>query len=366
MTRLVLVGAGHAHMQVLLAFYAKPIKNLEIILISSERNAYYSGMLSGYLEGIYSIDQVGIPLDQLCAKWKYTFVLSTVVHVDPFRKTILMDSQHQISYDLLSFNLGSFSANDYIQGVDQYAQKIKPLERFINMRQQLLSAKQLVMVGGGATTVELASILRLKQNQQEIVCPITIICKHLIMSQSGSHISQEVRRFLLNQNHILYEEDEVISIDERKVYTKQGKALPYDQVLWLTGPAAPLVFRDSELPVNEQGFLKVNEFLQVTPFPSIFAAGDCMSMAHYPGLPKSGVYAVKQGKVLVRNIRKFIDNKPLKIYIPQKKYLAILSLGNKQGYLIYGKWAFFGKWTWKCKNVIDRIYMHKFLKFIRH
>ena len=53
MKRVVLVGAGHAHMDVLRGWVDAPVPNVELVLVSPSRLAPYSGMVPGWLQGTY-------------------------------------------------------------------------------------------------------------------------------------------------------------------------------------------------------------------------------------------------------------------------------------------------------------------------
>jgi len=100
--------------------------------------------------------------------------------------------------------------------------------------------------------------------------------------------------------------------------------------------------------------------LQCIDHPSIFGAGDCVSLIPYPELEKNGVHAVRQGPILWHNILAYLDKKTLRDYKPQSKSLAILSTGKRTGLLLYGNIALSGSWTWQMKNRIDRSFIRKF------
>ena len=51
---LILIGGGHAHLSVLMKLSKNPIDGNRITLISNEIDTPYSGMIPGYIEGIYS------------------------------------------------------------------------------------------------------------------------------------------------------------------------------------------------------------------------------------------------------------------------------------------------------------------------
>jgi len=80
------------------------------------------------------------------------------------------------------------------------------------------------------------------------------------------------------------------------------------------------VTADSDLDILN-GYFRVNDFLQSTSHPNIFAGGDCITMESYadqtPTFPsKAGVYAVREGPIIAQNIANQIKGDPLIPYVP--------------------------------------------------
>ena len=68
-TRVVLVGGGHANVQILKNLSEKFIQssdNLSLVMISDFPKAYYSGMLPGSISYFYKTEQIQIDLVALC------------------------------------------------------------------------------------------------------------------------------------------------------------------------------------------------------------------------------------------------------------------------------------------------------------
>lgn len=66
-----------------------------------------------------------------------------------------------------------------------------------------------------------------------------------------------------------------------------------DACVWCTQASAAPWFADSGLPVDSEGFIAVNEYLQLDGGPgNVFAAGDASGSKKFPR-PKAGVYAVR-------------------------------------------------------------------------
>lgn len=360
MRKLLLVGGGHAHLNVIKALRKAPIKDVEVVLISPSQYQYYSGMFSGFTEGIYTKDQCRIDLASLTKSSSVKWIEGAVISIDAEQKLVLTEKGDVISFDAVSFDIGSLTAGNANLSSNEHIHTIKPNYNVINTINEIKRADHAVIVGGGAAGIEISSSLSSWRSTHNLNLPVTLISGNRLLEKKSEKVTANIKKSLNKRNINILENEKVTDIKSNKLITSSNKSLQYDKVLWLTGPKAPNIFKVSKLPVDKKGYLLVEDTLQVKKYPFIFGAGDCVSLTNYPSLEKNGVHAIKQGHILHQNLRGFFETGEGVLYKPQKNVLSILSLGDKEGFFMYKDYSLTGKWAWHLKNYIDTTYMKKY------
>nr|WP_240050786.1 FAD-dependent oxidoreductase [Metabacillus litoralis] len=348
LSHILLVGGGHAHLTILRSLLNEKISH-KITLISASTYQYYSGMFSGFTEGIYQEDEIRINLQQLCERASIEFIEDTIDKIDPITKTVIGKSGTTYTFDLISFDIGSKS-----KAFNQNT--IKPNYLFTEEISMFRSSEAPTVVGGGAAGVELALSTLAWRKAQNIKGDVILVSSSPLLTSYGYKASKKITSIAKLKGIKMVENERVEHVKATTIVTKNGMKVPYTHVLSLTGPTGHQLFQS--LSANENGFLKVTDYLQHRKYAFIFGAGDCITLESNPTLPKNGVYAVRQGKVLWKNIKHYLSAEILTTFKPQKKFLSIMSTGNKEALLSYGNIVLHGKLPWRLKHFIDK----KFIK----
>lgn len=358
--RVVLIGGGHANIQVLhgLADWKRSL--FDLTLISDSQQAPYSGMIPSYLAGEYDTAQLQFDLKKICERYGFQFLQGSVTSLNAASQTISLDSGHETQYDLASLNVG-------IQPVTlpslhpENMILIKPISGLIKKWASLIHLAKnsnLNVVGGGAGAFEIAvaCAVRFQKESHQI---------QLITGQQGllptlNPIAQKLARATLKKLNIrVFEGSRVRQLQDQTLRLENGASISSTVSLIATTAGAPAWFKTTDLPLNREGFVQVQSNLLVKGQSQLFAAGDCCEFLS-EHLPKAGVYAVRQGPILIENLKAQILGLPLKAYQPQKDFLMILITGKKRALACKGSWAFEGRLPWLLKNWIDLRFMNRF------
>lgn len=358
--RLLLVGAGHAHLEVMRQYKENRMDSVDICLITPSPYQYYSGMFSGFTEGLYSLEDTRVDIKEYAEKAGVQLIQKKAYKLHPGQRKLECHDGSVYPFDLISFDIGSQSIPPDFQ--DTVARSIKPNYEFTDQIEQLRSTTQPLIVGGGAAGVEIALSIQTYKQKHDIPGQVRLVTSDKVLAESSKLVSKKLKSIIEKKGIRLWENERVEQIEDHYIKTDKGNKIRHTGVLWLGGAIAHPIFKQSGVKVEKRGFALVRETLQFKDYDYIFGAGDCVTMEDHPEMAKSGVYAVRQGPILWNNLKNYINERPLETYTPQKKALYILSTGRKKGFLVYGPVVYHSHRSWKMKNKIDREFMDKYKK----
>lgn len=364
---LVLVGAGHAHVEVLREFGRNPAAGLRLTLITREVATPYSGMLAGFVAGHYAYGDFHIDAAALASRAGGETWRDEAVGLDVARRRVLLRDRAPVGYDVLSLDTGSHPDTTSIPGLAQIA-PVKPIDGFLLAFGALLDrvraadGHRIVMVGGGAGGVELLLAVerRLRRELPGRSPVFTLVTGGPdILPGFPERMRARFRRIMAQRGIALRCGHLVVAASAGGVQLADGSQIEADQILWATQAAPPAWLRETGLALDPHGFLRVDAELRAVGHPEIFAAGDMVAFDPRP-IPRSGVYAVRAGPVLAHNLRAMLDGSRPRPYRPQRRALYIMSTGDRHAIATRNGLVIEGDWVWRLKDRIDRRFIARY------
>ncbi len=378
----VLVGGGHAHVEVLRQAALRRPAHVRLTLVAREAMTPYSGMLPGLIAGQFHVEDCFVDLWRLCRAAGARMIHDEVRGIDLAGSTIHCGQRGALAYDKLSLDIGSTPDLAGVAGAADHALPVKPVPAFRRRWAALERTlgpdrtRTIVVVGGGAGGVELclslqhrvrglAKTARLRQGGDDAVEDdswarfVVVSGTDRILPGHRPGVRRAFERELARRGVELRLGQPVVSVEPAAVVLADGTRIDADATIWTTSASAPAWLRDTGLGLDERGFVMVNQYLQSRTHAEVFAAGDIAAFGPKK-LAKSGVHAVRQGVTLAANLLATPD-RPLRAHAPQSNVLALVSTGYRDA-VVSHRWlpAARGLLVWLWKERIDRRWMRMY------
>jgi NADH dehydrogenase len=371
--RVVIVGGGAGGLELAtkLGNTLGKKKIAEIILIDAKKTHVWKPLLHEIAAGSLNPDKD--ELEYLAqAHWHhFKFRYGRVNQVDSRNKTVSIEPTYdidgteiiplrKIKYDTLVLSVGS-TVNDFnIPGAKEFAVALDTQDQAERFHQKLhnsiLRAQtqkgsvrpgqlEVVIVGGGATGVELAAELHKATREMtayglDRVNPDRDISIYLVEASNRllpalpPKISASVESELRKLNVKLFLGERVTKVTKEGIETQSGKKILSSLVVWAAGIKAPeFLSQIRNIETNSIHQVKVESTLQSTSDANIFAFGDCAACPVKPGshllVPPRAQAAHQQASMLYKSIKSRVlkPNKALPNYI-YKDYGSLVNLGR--------------------------------------
>jgi selenide,water dikinase len=355
-TDLVLLGAGHAHVEVLRRFAMRREPGVRLTLIGREPETPYTGMLPGLIRGDYTFDQAHIDLAPLAASAGARLILAEATAIGLAEHRVAVNGRPDVPFDLLSLDVGGAPAMPPGGGVP-----VKPIGTFLDrlaaLEAGLDRGARVAVVGGGAGGTELA--LALARRYRERVRIVLVCDGPEPLASAPSYARSVARAALVDAGVELACGVRAGNWAGGRLTLSDGSSLDVASALWATGVVGPAFLAASGLACDAAGCVLVDATLRSVSHPQVFAAGDCAAIEGSPR-PKSGVWAVRAGTPLAANLRRAARGRPPRRWRPQAEALAILSLGQGRALAWRNGVAVSGRLVWRWKDWIDRRWMRMY------
>lgn len=328
-------------------------------------------MLPGVLAGQYAADRMMIDLVRLCASAGARLIVGNVTGLNLEARQLLFSDRPEVPFDVLSIGIGSIPSQVGVRVHGHSLLAIKPMQTFLPRLKTRLAGLdrahperplRIVVVGAGAGGTEIALCLpqRLAKWYGDRKFELTLVSgDQQLVSGSLAKTSGMIRQELSSRAVQIIAGRRVQKIRANQMSLDNGQEIDHDLAIWATGAVAPPLLSNLGLKTDGKGFLLTQNDLRVVGGHPIFAVGDTGTMVERT-TPKAGVYAVRQGPILWRNIPRLLKGQQLEEYRPQRDFLSLLNLGDGRAVAEYRGLAFKGKWCWRLKDYIDGKFMDKY------
>lgn len=386
---LLLLGAGHAHLQVLTQLAANRRSDLDVTLITPWSYQTYSSMTPGFVAGHYPLEDCQIDLQPLIREAGARWISARCTGLDANTQSIMLDyggsspgvdllrtgattsRPAMMTYDYLSIDTGSVmekrTLDKALPGAFEHAVLVRPLEQFVNRWSQMLNKAKaqpehtlrVNMIGGGATGVELVLAMHHGLQAAGVRAQLRLVAGSETLARDFPKGTQKRLAEQLRRKHIEVDARLCTRVHADSIDLDDGRTLPSDFTVIATGSAAPDWLNHSGLAQDAGGFALVNAHLQSTSHKNVFAAGDVASRVDRRQA-RNGARASQAGTDLALNLLATLTNQPLNVHALSQHGVSFISCGDRHAIANWGGLSAEGAWAWRWKDKTDREFMARF------
>ena len=370
--RVVIIGGGFAGLEI-----ARGLEKQEIQVVLIDKHNYHTfqPLLYQVATGGLEPDSIAFPLrKRFNDKENFYFRLAEVTKINSENNTI-DTTIGSLEYDELVIATGSttnFFGNENIQ---KHAMEMKTVPQALNIRSLVLenfeeallesdyekrkALMNFVIVGGGATGVELAGALaEMKKGILPKDYPDLDIrqMKINIIQSSGcllkgmsAEASEKAEDFLIKLGVDVWKNLRVLDYDGETVTTNGEDHFKAQTVIWAAGVKGQVIHGlQADSLIERAGRFKVDAYNKVVGTENIYAIGDvaCMQSEELKyGHPMMAQPAIQQGGLLAKNIIAKFNGKRLKAFMYDDKG-SMATIGRNKAVVDLPNWKTQGVFAW--------------------
>lgn len=306
MRRLVLVGAGQAHLRVLERWARRPVPRVGGVIVLDRPVALSPGGIAAVVSGRSARGDVEIDAEGLAMAAGFEVVLDPLSRVDAGAKRLHLQSGASLRYDVASLNIGGGVAGQDTPGVGEHAVLSRPGWHLLDALEtrQFGPEVRAVVVGGNLWSVELAACLHARWTSEGRMAEVTVVHIEHALIPTWPGAGMAVAEALATAGVRRMAGCEVVEVGKHDVCLDDGHVLPSDLTVWALGSAPPRTWRVGDLPHDADGFVRVDHTLAVRGCRDLFATGACARLDPPQSLAASPLTRSHgQAKLLDRNLR---------------------------------------------------------------
>ena len=363
--RVVLIGAGHVHMEVLRLL--RPSIGDRTVVVDPE-DFWYSGLATGMLGGRYPIERDRVDVARHAGRIGARFLRDRALAIDPEGRTVTLQGGDRLDYEVASVDIGSRVPTERVPGLAEHSYPVKPLRGLAQLRADLArrfrsrrdTTIRVLVIGGGPTAAEVtANVLALARRDGAELDVTIAAAGDRLLPEAPSSASDRVEAVLRASGVASIRRGcRVERVDPGVARASDGEPLEFDVAIAAIGLVPAAIDTGVAPSGSTRGGLLVDDRLRSVADCSLFAAGDCAEVVGLE-LPMIGVVAVRQAKVIAHNLSATLRGGSLRRYRPRGRHLLILNLGDGSGLALWGTHWYHGRLALWLKDRLDRRFLRR-------
>lgn len=373
--RVVIVGGGLGGLRLAEDLYGS---GMQVVLIDKNNFHQFPPLIYQIASAGIDPSSISFPFRQIFRKRKDFYFRMAEARMVDTEKKILQTSIGKIDYDYLVLAAGATTNFFGNKNIEEWAIPMKTVPEAMGLRNALLSNFEraltcateeerqellnVVIVGGGATGVEIAGALA---EMRRYVIPydypdMDSSLMHIYLIEAGDRLlaglsqesSQKAYEFLKSMGVDIQFGKMVTDYRDHKVVMKDGTEIPTRTFLWVSGIRANAMPGIDESHMGRGFRFKVDEYNRIPGLNDVFAIGDqCLqtSDAAYPnGHPQVAQVAIQQAKNLAKNLKLInqgTDSSELTAF-HYKNLGSMATIGRNKAVIEIGKFRSQGFFAW--------------------
>ena len=373
--RVVIVGGGLGGLRLAEDLYGS---GMQVVLIDKNNFHQFPPLIYQIASAGIDPSSISFPFRQIFRKRKDFYFRMAEARMVDTEKKILQTSIGKIDYDYLVLAAGATTNFFGNKNIEEWAIPMKTVPEAMGLRNALLSNFEraltcateeerqellnVVIVGGGATGVEIAGALA---EMRRYVIPydypdMDSSLMHIYLIEAGDRLlaglsqesSQKAYEFLKSMGVDIQFGKMVTDYRDHKVVMKDGTETPTRTFLWVSGIRANAMPGIDESHLGRGFRFKVDEYNRIPGLNDVFAIGDqCLqtSDAAYPnGHPQVAQVAIQQAKNLAKNLKLInqgADSSELTAF-HYKNLGSMATIGRNKAVVEIGKFHSQGFFAW--------------------
>ena len=364
--RVVLIGAGHVHMEVLRLL--RPAIGARTVVVDPE-DFWYSGLATGMLGGRHPIEHDRVDVARHAQRIGARFVRDRALAIDPEVRTVTLQGGDRLDYEVASIDIGSRVPTERVPGIAEHAYPVKPLRRLAQLHADLArrfrarraEPVRVLVIGGGPTASEVAANVLALARRHEAEVEVTIAtADDRLLAGAPASASRQVEAMLRASGIAAIRPGcRIDRVEPGVAHCSDGGPLAFDVAVAALGLVPATLGTVGALPTSPRGALLVDDRLRLVADATLFAAGDCAEVLGLE-LPMIGVVAVRQARIVAHNLSATLRGGSQRRYRPQRRYLLILNLGDGTGLALWGPRCYHGRAALWLKDWLDRRFLRRF------